>query len=66
MGDIKAGDRVRMSAIGRQVFPLVKNHKGVAISCVSPLDLCLRVLFDGRKSAQKFYCDFIELETSDD
>ncbi|WP_234826887.1 hypothetical protein [Rhodopseudomonas palustris] len=52
------GDRVRMSALGRERHPRYGNREGVIVGQGSPSSW--RVKFDDRKTVQAIHQDYLE------
>lgn len=52
--ELKAGARIRLSALGKQRCPRIKVHTGIIVGRINRAD-AFRILFDGRKVPVTFH-----------
>ena len=59
--ELGPGKRIRLSALGKERCPKLKNHTGIVVG-KSPRSNAFRVLIDGRKMPITLHESYIELQ----
>ena len=57
--ELKPGERVRLSALGRERSPRIKNHTGIILAKTRRRDV-VYVLLDGNKRPSTLHKSYIE------